>query len=142
MTKIPREVEPPKPMTSAEREARKAFRQVAAEKAMTEHEIAQKAFSNNRERLKAERLAREAADRKKKNPARRNLFRSGTKPGSHQLKLIGLSARRCQCSPPKTLSNALACLKNVPNGRATQFPDNITEKWPLTIDRCPSSIRK
>jgi hypothetical protein len=32
-----------------------------AEKAMTEHEIAQKAFSANRERLKAERLAREAA---------------------------------------------------------------------------------
>src|ERR1700687_882606 len=31
------------------------------EKAMTEHEIAQKAFSSNRERLKAERLAREAA---------------------------------------------------------------------------------
>jgi hypothetical protein len=28
---------------------------------MTEHEIAQKAFSNNRERLKAERLAREAS---------------------------------------------------------------------------------
>ena len=28
---------------------------------MTEHEIAQKAFSNNRERLKAERLARESA---------------------------------------------------------------------------------
>ena len=28
---------------------------------MTEHEIAQKAFSANRERLKAERLAREAA---------------------------------------------------------------------------------
>jgi hypothetical protein len=27
---------------------------------MTEHEIAQKAFSTNRERLKAERLAREA----------------------------------------------------------------------------------
>ncbi|MGZ4965490.1 MAG: hypothetical protein ACXWC8_23290 [Limisphaerales bacterium] len=48
-------------MTKAEREARKAFRQVDAEKAMTEHEIAQKAFSNNRERLKTERLAREAA---------------------------------------------------------------------------------
>ena len=32
-----------------------------AKKVMTEHEIAQKAFSNNRERLKAERLAREAA---------------------------------------------------------------------------------
>jgi hypothetical protein len=28
---------------------------------MTEHEIAQKAFSANRERLRAERLAREAA---------------------------------------------------------------------------------
>jgi hypothetical protein len=31
------------------------------EKAMSEYEIAQKAFSKNRERLKAERLAREAA---------------------------------------------------------------------------------
>jgi hypothetical protein len=60
MTKIPCEVEPSKPITSAEREARKAFRQVDAAKAMTEHEIAQKAFANNRERLKAERLAREA----------------------------------------------------------------------------------
>ena len=58
--KILGEVEPPKQITKAEREARKAFRQVDAEKAMTEHEIAQKAFSNNRERLKAERLAREA----------------------------------------------------------------------------------
>jgi hypothetical protein len=36
-------------------------RQVDAEKAMTEHETAQKAFHTNRERLKAERLAREAA---------------------------------------------------------------------------------
>jgi hypothetical protein len=51
-----------KPPTKAERDARKAFRQVDARKAMTEHEIAQKAFSNNRERLKAERLAREAAE--------------------------------------------------------------------------------
>jgi len=32
---------------------------------MTEHEIAQKAFSSNRERLKAERLAREAAGNEK-----------------------------------------------------------------------------
>jgi DDE superfamily endonuclease len=63
MTKTPGEVEAPKPITAAEREARKAFRQVDAEKAMTEHEIAQKAFSNNRERLKAERLAREARRR-------------------------------------------------------------------------------
>ena len=50
-----------KPPTKAERDARRAFRQVDAKKAMTEHAIEQKAFSNNRERLKAERLAREAA---------------------------------------------------------------------------------
>ena len=62
MTKTPGEVEPPKPITKAERDARKAFRQVDAKQAMTEHGIAQKAFSANRERLKAERLAREAAE--------------------------------------------------------------------------------
>jgi hypothetical protein len=62
MTKTPGEFEGPKPLTKAERDARKAFRQVDAKKAMTEHEIAQKAFSANRERLKAERLAREAAE--------------------------------------------------------------------------------
>ena len=61
MAKTQGEVGPPKPITAAEREARKAFRHVDAEKAMTEHEIAHKAFSSNRERLKAERLAREAA---------------------------------------------------------------------------------
>jgi hypothetical protein len=61
MTKTRREFERPKPIAKAERDARKAFRKVDAEKAMTEHEIAQKAFSTNRERLKAERLAREAA---------------------------------------------------------------------------------
>ena len=61
MTKTPREFEGPKPITKAEREARKVFRQVDAENAMTEHEIAQKAFHANRERLKTERLAREAA---------------------------------------------------------------------------------
>lgn len=60
MTKTPGDIQPPKPISNAEREARKAFRQVDAEKAITEHEIAQKAFSQNRERLKAERLAREA----------------------------------------------------------------------------------
>ena len=42
-------------MTKAEREARKAFRQDDAEKAMNEYETAQKAFHANRERLKAER---------------------------------------------------------------------------------------
>ena len=56
-----RKVTPP-----AEREARKAFRQVEAAKAMTDHERAQKAFNENRERLKAERLAREAAGLKAK----------------------------------------------------------------------------
>jgi hypothetical protein len=60
MTKTPGEFEPPKPITKAEREARKAFRQVDAKTAMTEQEIAEKAFSANRERLKAERLARES----------------------------------------------------------------------------------
>ena len=44
----------------AEREARKAFKAVEAEKAMTDHAKEQKDFHENRERLKAERLAREA----------------------------------------------------------------------------------
>jgi len=52
--------------TPAEREARKAFRQVEVAKAMTDHEKAQKTFNDNRERLKAERLAREAAELKAK----------------------------------------------------------------------------
>jgi F0F1-type ATP synthase epsilon subunit len=49
--------------TPAEREARKAFRQVEAEKATKDHKRAQKAFHDNLARLKAERLAREAARR-------------------------------------------------------------------------------
>jgi hypothetical protein len=61
MTKTPGEIKPPKQITKAEREARRAFRQVDAATAMSEHELAQAAFSKNRERLKAERLAREAA---------------------------------------------------------------------------------
>jgi hypothetical protein len=61
MTKTPGEFEPPKLITKAERGARKAFRQIDAKQAMTEHQIAQKAFAANRERLKAERLTREAA---------------------------------------------------------------------------------
>ena len=36
MTKTPGEYQEPKPITKAERDARKAFRQVDAEKAMTE----------------------------------------------------------------------------------------------------------
>jgi hypothetical protein len=49
-----------KQLTPAERQTRKAFKQAEAEEAMTDHEGAQKAFHQNRERLKAERLAREA----------------------------------------------------------------------------------
>jgi hypothetical protein len=49
--------------TPAEREALKVFGQVKAEKAVSEHEKSQKAFHENRERLKALRLAREAAEK-------------------------------------------------------------------------------
>ncbi|WP_074129430.1 hypothetical protein [Bradyrhizobium sp. NAS96.2] len=44
----------------AEREARKVFREAEAKEALTDYAKAQKAFHENRERLKAERLAREA----------------------------------------------------------------------------------
>jgi hypothetical protein len=61
MTKTPGEVEPTKPPTKEERVALKELRRIDAEKAMTEHEAAKKAFSSNHERLRAERLAREDA---------------------------------------------------------------------------------
>ncbi|MVT71047.1 hypothetical protein GPL21_39070 [Bradyrhizobium pachyrhizi] len=47
----------------AEREARKVFRQAEAKKALSDYEKAQKALHENRERLKTERLAREAKSR-------------------------------------------------------------------------------
>ena len=50
----------PKKLTPAEREARKVFAAQEAEKALSDYEKAQRAFYANRERLKAERLAREA----------------------------------------------------------------------------------
>lgn len=53
-----------KPLTPEQRQARDAIRRVEAEKAMRDHEAAQKAFYENRERLRAERLAREAAKAK------------------------------------------------------------------------------
>lgn len=62
MTKTPGNFEQLKLVTKAEREARKAFREEDAKAAMTEHETAEEAFSNNRERLKAERLARKAVE--------------------------------------------------------------------------------
>lgn len=51
--------------TPAEREARKAFREVIPGNAVTDYARAQKSFHENRERLKAERLAREAEARKR-----------------------------------------------------------------------------
>ena len=50
-----------KPLTPEQRQARDAARRIEAEKAMRDHEEAQKAFYANKERLRAERLAREAA---------------------------------------------------------------------------------
>jgi hypothetical protein len=55
-----------KETTPAEREARKVFRATEAKKALGDHEKAQKAFDENRERLKAERLAREAEAKAKR----------------------------------------------------------------------------
>jgi hypothetical protein len=52
---------PPKTLTPEERKARDAVRRADAEQAMREHEAAQKAFYENRERLKALRLARQQA---------------------------------------------------------------------------------
>ena len=61
MARTPGEHEPIKSISKEEREARKAFRQADATTAMNEHDTAQKAFAENRERLKAERLLREAS---------------------------------------------------------------------------------
>ncbi len=49
------------PLTADQRKLRETERRADAEQAMREHHLAQKAFHENRERLKAERLAREAA---------------------------------------------------------------------------------
>jgi len=65
-----------KVITLAEREARKLFREVVAVKAMSEYDHAQKAFQENRERLKAQRLARESEREK----ARSVPFASGCWP--------------------------------------------------------------
>jgi hypothetical protein len=55
-----------KVISPAEREARKAFKEADAAKAMTDHERDQKAFHENRERLRTLRLAREAEQTKAK----------------------------------------------------------------------------
>jgi hypothetical protein len=46
--------------------SKEGFKQGEADKAMTEHDKAQTAFHENRERLKAERLAREAGAKAEK----------------------------------------------------------------------------
>jgi hypothetical protein len=46
--------------TTAEREAEKVFKKIDPKTAMSDHEKAEKSFDENRQRLKAERLAREA----------------------------------------------------------------------------------
>ncbi len=55
----------PRILTPEERKARDAARRADAEQAMREHAAAQKAFHENRERLKAARLAREEAARRR-----------------------------------------------------------------------------
>jgi hypothetical protein len=60
MAETPGEHEPIRPISKEERGARKAFRQIEADKAMTDHEIAKQAFATNYERLRAERISREA----------------------------------------------------------------------------------
>ena len=72
MNKAPGEVQPAEPISRVEREARKAFRQVEAKQAMTDHDAAQKAFAKNHARLKGERLAREAAAPPVARPASRS----------------------------------------------------------------------
>ena len=57
-------VRPSKPLTPEQRKERDAARRADAEQAMREHEAAQKAFYANKERLKAQRLAREQAEEK------------------------------------------------------------------------------
>ena len=56
---------PARVLTPEQRTARNAERRADAEQAMREHEAAQKAFHENRKRLRAERLAREARDARK-----------------------------------------------------------------------------
>ncbi len=60
MNKEPDEFERPKSLSKEEKQARKELRAADARVAMAEHENAAEAFAKNRERLRAERLAREA----------------------------------------------------------------------------------
>lgn len=54
--------EPRRPLSKEQKDARKELRAADARVAMAEHEKITEAFAKNRERLKAERLAREAGE--------------------------------------------------------------------------------
>jgi len=60
---INRQQTEPRKLTPAQREAQKVFAKREAEKALSQYEAAQKSLHANRERLKAERLAREASSK-------------------------------------------------------------------------------
>jgi hypothetical protein len=60
VSKEPGDRSPFKPLSNAQREAHAAFRPSKADPVVSEHKAEQNAFNNNRERLKTERLAREA----------------------------------------------------------------------------------
>jgi hypothetical protein len=56
---MPDKFERPKRLSKEQLQARKTLKEADARVAMAEHEKAAEAFAKNRERLKAERLARE-----------------------------------------------------------------------------------
>ena len=62
MIKTPDWFERRKLPSKEEKQARKALKEADARVAMAEHEKAAEAFAKNRERLRAERLAREAGE--------------------------------------------------------------------------------
>jgi hypothetical protein len=62
--KAPYKFERAEPVSKEQKQARKELRATEAKVAMAEHENAAEAFAKNRERLRAERLAREAGKAK------------------------------------------------------------------------------
>ena len=62
MSRATGQSQPHTPLSKEEKLARKELREAEAKVAMAEHENAAEAFAKNRERLKAERLAREASE--------------------------------------------------------------------------------
>ncbi len=79
-------------LTAAEREARKVFRDADAKVPVSEYERAQQAFHANRERLKAERLAREAASTKRGAAVRRS--KPGNAPKAQRRRRSGYQENR------------------------------------------------